>query len=106
MGLSKKEEFSIRHNKVADLAKALAHPARVAILEYLSKATVCVCGDIVDELPLSQATVSQHLRELKNAGLIKGDIEGTKVCYCINEKAWSEAKDLLSQFLVDIKKCC
>jgi DNA-binding transcriptional ArsR family regulator len=106
MGLSKKEEFSVRHNKVADLAKALGHPARIAILEFLANSNTCMCGDIVEELPLSQSTVSQHLRELKNAGLIKGDIDGTKVCYCINEEKWNEAKDLLSQFLIDIKKCC
>lgn len=106
MGLSKKDEFSIRHNRLADLGKALAHPARIAILEFLANSTACMCGDIVEELPLSQSTVSQHLQELKKAGLIQGEIEGAKVCYCINEKAWSEAKSLLSQFLIDIKKCC
>ncbi|MDD8017058.1 MAG: metalloregulator ArsR/SmtB family transcription factor [Bacteroidota bacterium] len=106
MGLSKKDEFSIRHNRLADLAKALAHPARIAILEFLANSSACMCGDIVEELPLSQSTVSQHLQELKKAGLIQGEIEGAKVCYCINEKAWGEAKSLLSQFLIDIKKCC
>ncbi|MBW7886763.1 MAG: winged helix-turn-helix transcriptional regulator [Bacteroidetes bacterium] len=105
MGLSKKEEFSIKHNRVADIAKALAHPARIAILEFLASQNSCMCGDIVEELPLSQSTVSQHLRELKNAGLIKGDIEGAKVCYCINEKAFAEAKELLGKFL-SVKSCC
>lgn len=106
MGLSKKEEFTAKQNRLSAIAKALAHPARVAIIEYLAKTNVCICGDIVDVLPLSQSTVSQHLRELKNAGLIKGDIEGTKVCYCINEKGWEEAKELLGQFLTTVQKCC
>ena len=106
MGLSKKEAFTLKQNRLSDIARALAHPARVAIVEYLAKTNVCMCGDIVDVLPLSQSTVSQHLRELKNAGLIKGEIEGTKVCYCINEKGWTEAKELLGQFLTTVKKCC
>lgn len=106
MGLSKKEAFTLKQNRLSDIARALAHPARVAIVEYLAKSNVCMCGDIVEVLPLSQSTVSQHLRELKNAGLIKGDIEGTKVCYCINEKGWSEAKEMLGQFLTNVEKCC
>jgi len=99
MGLSKKEEFTIKQNRIADLAKALAHPARIAILEFLASQNSCMCGDIVEELPLSQSTVSQHLRELKNAGLIKGDIDGSKVCYCINEKAFHDAQELFGIFL-------
>ena len=106
MGLSKKEEFTTKQNRLSEIAKALAHPARVAIVEYLSKSNACMCGDIVEVLPLSQSTVSQHLKELKNAGLIKGDIEGTKVCYCINEKGWTEAKEILGQFLTTVEKCC
>jgi ArsR family transcriptional regulator len=106
MGLSKKESFTARQNRIADLAKALAHPARVAILEFLASKDVCICGDIVEELPLSQATVSQHLAELKRVGLIKGEFEGPRVCYCIDKKAWDEAKQLLSQFLIDVKNCC
>ena len=86
MGRTKNEEFTVRDNKIAQYAKALAHPARVAILQLLLKQSTCICGDIVDELPLSQSTVSQHLRELKDAGLIKGEVEGAKVCYCINVK--------------------
>ncbi|HTY39033.1 MAG TPA: metalloregulator ArsR/SmtB family transcription factor [Bacteroidota bacterium] len=106
MGLSKKESFTAKQNRIADLAKALAHPARIAILEFLAGQDACVCGDIVEELPLSQATVSQHLAELKRIGLIKGEIEGPRVCYCIDQKSWNEAKLLLSQFLIDVKKCC
>jgi DNA-binding transcriptional ArsR family regulator len=106
MGLSKTESFNARQNKLADLAKALAHPARIAILEFLARQNACVCGDIVDKLPLSQATVSQHLAALKQAGLIRGEIDGPRVCYCIEMKAWNEAKELLSRFLTDIKQCC
>ena len=106
MGLSKKEAFSLKQNKLADYAKALAHPARVAIVEYLAKTNACMCGDIVDILPLSQSTVSQHLRELKNVGLVKGEIEGTSVCYCLDEKGWNEVQSMLGEFLVSMKKCC
>ena len=106
MGLSKKDSFDPEQNRIADLAKALGHPARVAILQFLAEKNACVCGDIVEELPLSQATVSQHLAELKRIGLIKGTIEGPKVCYCIDKKAWNDAKELLSQFLADVKECC
>jgi len=106
MGTSKKEAFSDNQNRLADLAKALAHPARIAILEFLSKRNSCMCGDIVDELPLSQATVSQHLAELKCIGLIKGEIEGPKVCYCINKKIWQKAKQILNRFLTDAKSYC
>jgi len=87
MGATKTEHFSDKQNAIATLAKALGHPARVAIMEYLMKVNACICGDIVNELPLSQPTVSQHLKELKNAGLIKGSIEGNSICYCIEEKA-------------------
>ena len=109
MGLSKTEEFTVKENKIAMYAKALAHPARVAILQLLLKKQSCICGDIVDELPLSQSTVSQHLKELKAAGLIKGDIEGVKTCYCIDEKEWAQAKQYLSALLNSVvvdKNCC
>ena len=105
MGLSKKDEFTAKQNRLADYAKALAHPDRVAIVEYLATSIACMCGDIVDVLPLSQSTVSQHLRELKNAGLIKGTIDGTSVCYCLNEQGWNEMQSMLGQFLVTMKKC-
>ncbi len=87
MGATKTDHFTNKQNTIATLLKALAHPARVAIIEYLMKVDTCICGDIVNELPLAQPTVSQHLKELKNAGLIKGSIEGNAICYCINEKA-------------------
>ncbi len=87
MGATKTEHFTEKQNAIAVLLKALGHPARVAILEYLMKVETCICGDIVDELPLAQPTVSQHLKELKQAGLIKGNISGTSICYCIDEKA-------------------
>ena len=87
MGATKTEHFTERQNNIAILAKALGHPARVAILEFLIKSNACICGDIVNELPLAQPTVSQHLRELKIAELIQGNIEGNAICYCVNEKA-------------------
>ncbi|MGZ3900110.1 MAG: ArsR/SmtB family transcription factor [Bacteroidia bacterium] len=109
MGTTKTEEYTVKQNKIAKYAKALAHPARIAILELLAKKNVCVCGDIVDELPLSQSTVSQHLKELKAAGLIKGDVEGTKVCYCIDGKEWENAKNYLTSIFsscINKNKCC
>lgn len=90
MGATKTESYSENQIDIALKAKALGHPARIAIIDYLVKVNACICGDIVNELPLAQPTVSQHLRELKNAGLIKGSIEGTSVCYCIDEKAVAE----------------
>lgn len=109
MGLAKTEEFTLSDNKVAKYAKALAHPARIAILKLLLQKQACVCGDIVDELPLSQSTVSQHLKELKAAGLIKGDIEGVKVCYCIDENEWNNARACMNELLLTEPKksnCC
>jgi DNA-binding transcriptional ArsR family regulator len=110
MGATKAEEFSVKDNRLAKYSKALAHPARVAILRLLISRQACICGDIVDELPISQSTVSQHLKELKDAGLIKGDIEGAKVCYCINEKEWAEAHEMLSAFFATYEAtkiaCC
>ena len=109
MGTTKTEEFTIKDNKIAKYAKALAHPARVAILQLLIKKQACICGDIVDELPLSQSTVSQHLKELKEAGLIKGDIDGAKMCYCIDEKEWENAKMYLNNLFeayTNKGKCC
>ena len=87
MGVTKTEHFTDKQNQIAILAKALGHPARIAIMEYLMSVDTCICGDIVNVLPLAQPTVSQHLKELKNAGLIKGNIEGTAICYCIDESA-------------------
>ncbi|MBX2962840.1 MAG: winged helix-turn-helix transcriptional regulator [Cyclobacteriaceae bacterium] len=96
MGLTKTEGFTKTDIELAELAKALAHPARIAILKHLIAAKSCICGDIVDELPLSQSTVSQHLKELKEAGIIKGNITGNSVCYCIDEKVWKKAGTVLS----------
>lgn len=84
MGASKTDHFTEQQNAIATLAKALAHPARIAIIDHLLKVNACICGDIVNELPLAQPTVSQHLKELKNAGIIKGEIEGNAICYCLN----------------------
>ena len=109
MGTTKAKEFTLKDNKIAMYAKAFAHPARIAILKLLIQKNACVCGDIVDELPLSQSTVSQHLKELKEAGLIKGSISGVKVCYCIDEKEWENAKKYLNElFELQVKKknCC
>jgi DNA-binding transcriptional ArsR family regulator len=105
MGATKSSEFSLKDQQLAKYAKALAHPARVAILKVLAKRQDCVCGDIVDELPLSQSTVSQHLKELKDAGLIKGEIDGVRVCYCIEQKGWKEAQVWLNQLFDSFKGC-
>lgn len=107
MGATKSYSFTAKENKLAKYAKALAHPARIAILKLLLKKQACICGDIVEELPLSQSTISQHLKELKDAGLIKGDIDGAKVCYCIDEKEWKAAQGWLNQFFDSYRgNCC
>lgn len=109
MGLSKTELFSKKQNELAAMAKAIAHPARIAILQELLKANACVCGDLVEELGLAQATISQHLKELKNAGLIQGTIEGTSVCYCIDPKVWMQYKVTFAGLFTDMPqadKCC
>ena len=102
-------EFEKDILRISNFAKALAHPARIAILKILIERKACICGDIVNELPLSQSTVSQHLKELKEAGLIKGDIDGVKVCYCINEEKWEEAKKELADLFdsyTQTNTCC
>lgn len=110
MGLTKTEIFSDEQNDIALFAKAFGHPARVAILQKLFKMDNCYCGNLVDEIGLAQPTISQHLKELKHLGLIKGNVEGTSVCYCINKTNWKKMKTILLQFLnqdVDIKnECC
>jgi len=110
MGLTKSEEFTVKDNRIAKYAKALSHPARIAILKLLIKKQACICGDIVEELPLSQSTVSQHLKELKEAGLIKGEIEGSKVCYCIDNIEWAAAQsyfiEIFGSYKVPDKACC
>jgi DNA-binding transcriptional ArsR family regulator len=106
MGLSKTEEFTKSQNELAVIAKALGHPARIAILQFLANQKSCVCGDIVDQLPLSQSTVSQHLKELKKVGLIKGEIEGPSVCYCLDEKTILRASKILGELLTTVKESC
>lgn len=107
MGASKSDSFSEKQNELATLFKALSHPARVAIIEYLLSVDSCICGDIVNELPLAQPTVSQHLKELKNANIIKGTIEGTAICYCINETTLKKFEDYFLAISSKLKsKCC
>ncbi len=110
MGITKTDIFTDQQNEIAAFAKALGHPARVAILQHLFKINACVCGDIVNEIGLAQPTISQHLKELKYLGLIKGTVEGTSVCYCINMDNWSKMKDLISGFLEQAtsatENCC
>lgn len=108
MGATKNDYFTDMQNETATIAKALGHPARIAILEYLLKVNDCICGDIVNELPLAQPTVSQHLKELKNAGLIKGNIEGNTICYCINEEALSKFNHYFEKMISSLNKqnCC
>lgn len=99
MGLAKTEIFTEEQNQIAQLAKVLGHPARVAIIQHLFKTNACICGDLVLETGLAQPTVSQHLKELKHLGLIKGSIEGTRVCYCIDKENWAKMKQVLTAFL-------
>ena len=109
MGTTKVDEFTKKQLRMAELTKAMAHPARIAILEFMIDKQQCICGDIVNEIPLTQSTVSQHLKVLKDVGLIKGDTEGNTVCYCIREKTWSEAQVLLNSLFYLYKKesdCC
>lgn len=110
MGASKSEFFTKGQNEIAIIAKALGHPARIAILEHLLSVKSCICGDIVNVLPLAQPTISQHLKELKNAGLIKGSIEGNSICYCIDEIAISQIKGYFDALLENLKEknnnCC
>jgi len=110
MGITKSDCFTDKQNLLANQLKALGHPARIAIIEFLLKTDSCICGDIVNELPLSQATVSQHLRELKQAGLIKGNIEGNAICYCIDSvilsKITAEMVQLNAALIEKYNPCC
>lgn len=110
MGITKSEIFTKEQNQMAQMAKAIAHPARIAILQYLLQQDTCICSDLVHEIGLAQPTISQHLKALKNAGLIKGNVDGTSICYCINFKNWDLMKDLLSPLLnrdtTNFKNCC
>ena len=110
MGLTKSEIFTEQQNQLANLAKVLGHPARIAILQHLIKLNSCICGDLVEEIGLAQPTISQHLKELKSAGIIKGNIEGTSVCYCINVEKWTEITQIFADFFKEKYKsnsnCC
>ena len=106
MASKKKNAFEPEDIKLAEFAKALAHPARIAIMKKLAEQNVCICGEIVDVIPLAQATVSQHLKELKNAGLIQGTVDGLKSCYCINPKAIEGFDKLLGKLFKKLDNCC
>lgn len=108
MSETKLEGFESATVELAATMKALGHPARIAILQLLLERQACVCGSIVDALPLSQATVSQHLAALKLVGLIKGTIDGPRVCYCIDEEGWARAKDMINTFFQPspMTNCC
>lgn len=99
MGLAKTEIFTDKQNQIAIFAKVFGHPARVAILQHLFEIDSCYCGDLVDKIGLAQPTISQHLKELKYLGLIKGNVEGTSVCYCIDNENWTAMKEVMSNFL-------
>lgn len=109
MGITKTEGFTVAITDMAEVLKALGHPGRLAIMEFLAKSSSCICNDIVDQIPLAQPTISRHLSELKKVGLIQGSIEGKNICYCINEERWSDVKRLvedLSNQLIQTNKCC
>lgn len=109
MGITKTEGFSTKVNDMAEVLKALGHPARLAIIEFLAKSPSCICNDIVDEIPLAQPTISRHLSELKKVGLIQGSIEGKNICYCINEERLADVKGLVDNLSIQLtqsNKCC
>ena len=110
MGITKSEIFTNQQNEIATFAKVFGHPARVAILQHLFKINACVCGDLVNVIGLAQPTISQHLKELKNLELIKGTIEGTSVCYCIDKDNWLNMKSIMIKFLdqehSETDECC
>ncbi|OGX86657.1 transcriptional regulator [Hymenobacter lapidarius] len=102
MALHKRDQFTTSEQQLAVIAKALGHPARIAILQLLAQRQSCVCGELVTELPIAQSTVSQHLKELKTAGLVQGEVDGPRVCYCIDRAGWARARHLLSGLLVEL----
>ncbi|CAM1372550.1 ArsR/SmtB family transcription factor [Tenacibaculum xiamenense] len=109
MGLTKSEIFTKEQNTIAKIAKVLGHPARIAIIQHLLKIESCICGDLVNEIGLAQPTISQHLKELKNIGIIKGNIEGTSVCYCIDVENWKNIQSTLFSLFSDDSEqpiCC
>jgi DNA-binding transcriptional ArsR family regulator len=108
MGITKTSLFTEKQNALAQVFKVLAHPARIAILQYVSRSKSCITGNIVDEIGLAQPTISQHLKELKTIGIIQGTIEGTSVCYCINAEKWDEIGTLISMLFTEHhpQQCC
>ena len=107
MGASKVDIYSNEINEIATIAKVFSHPARVAILQYISKQNACICNDIVEEIGLAQPTISQHLKELKSIDLIEGEISGKRVCYCINQKKWVEIQAIINDFFNKTNvNCC
>ena len=108
MGLTKTDKFTKSQNELASLAKAMGHPARIAIIQHLLNTNSCVCGGFVEEIGLAQATISQHLKELKHSGLIKGNIEGTSMCYCIDPENWKKAESLITSLFRKFSSndCC
>lgn len=111
MAITKAQLFDEKHKRIAELAKALGHPARIAILELLAERATCICGDITDELPLAQSTISQHLKALKKSGIIKGEVDGVRTCYCLDEDIVEEFNELFTGFSNKItntsnEECC
>ena len=111
MAVTKAKLFDKKQKRIAELAKALGHPARIAILELLAERAECICGDIADELPLAQSTISQHLKALKKSGIIKGNVDGVRVCYCLDEETVAEFSEIFSSFSKELtesitKNCC
>lgn len=110
MAITKAKLFNSTQKRTAELMKALSHPARIAIIQLLAERKTCICGDITEELPLAQSTVSQHLKALKMAGIIKGEIDGVRVCYCLNEEGIEEIDALFTPLVKNLttatNKCC
>ena len=106
MGITKSQIFTQEQNNLAHIAKVLGHPARIAILEHIMKSNACICNDLVDEIGSGQATISQHLKELKSIGIISGNIEGKSMCYCINKKKWNDIQLLIDNFFKSAANCC
>lgn len=106
MGTTKNAIFTTTQNDLAQIAKVLGHPARIAILEHISKTNDCICTNLVDEIGLAQATISQHLKELKSIGLIQGSISGKRICYCINKENWNKIQQQMNTFFSNVNTCC
>ncbi|MEN9997118.1 MAG: hypothetical protein RI922_108 [Bacteroidota bacterium] len=104
MGASKSDHFSEEQNELSTLFKALGHPARIAIIQHILETKSCICGDLVEKFPLSQATISQHLKELKHANIIQGTIEGNSICYCLNPQTLEKLNQVINHF-IDSEKC-